>query len=148
MKVYLGADHRGYKLKEQIKKWLEAWGMEYQDMGNIKLDVQDDFPDYAKKVAEKVQNGGKGILLCGSGGMAMVANKFKGVYAVEAWNIETAKHAKAHDDANVLILAADFISDKQAKKMVEAWLNAKVKQDKKYQRRLAKIKQIEKEQYA
>jgi ribose 5-phosphate isomerase B len=145
--IFLGADHRGFALKEKIKDWLSKWGEEFADLGNQKLDPNDDFPDYASLVARKVSAGeGVGILLCGSGGMALVANKFKRVRAVETWNVATAEHAKAHDDANVLMLAADFVTDEQAKKMVKIWLRTPVKKEEKYQRRLAKIKQIESRQ--
>ena len=80
--------------------------------------------------------------------MALAANKFKGVRAVETWNVATAEHAKAHDAANVLMIAADFVDDLMAKKMVKIWLDTKVKQDEKYQRRLAKISKIEETNYA
>jgi len=147
--IYLGADHRGFKLKEKIKDWLKEWGVEFTDLGNARFDPVDDFPDFAFAVAKKVNQGqGQGILLCGSGGMALAANKFKGVRAVETWNVATAEHAKAHDAANVLMIAADFVDDLMAKKMVKIWLDTKVKQDEKYQRRLAKISKIEETNYA
>lgn len=146
--IYLGADHRGFKLKEKIKLWLKTLGVGFTDLGNKRFDPGDDFPDFASAVAAKVsQKDGQGILLCGSGGMALVANKFKGVRAVEVWNVATAEHAKAHDAANVLMIAADFVDEVEAKKMVKTWLETPVKQDEKYQRRLAKISKIEKENY-
>jgi len=143
-KIYLGADHRGFELKEKIKKWLEEWEVEYEDMGNTKYDPEDDFPDYAIEVGEKVAKGeGGGILVCGSGGMALTANKIKGVRAVECWNIETAEHAKAHDYTNVIMIAADFVRTEEAKKMVRVWLDTPFKTEEKYKRRIDKIKQIE-----
>lgn len=146
MKIYLGADHRGFELKEKIKTWLAEWGYTHEDMGNEKYEAEDDFPDYAVAVAEAIQqHGGKGILSCSSGGMAMVANKFKGIRAVEVWNEQTAAHASAHDNANVLMLPANFVTDDQAKAMVKIWLETKMEMGEKYQRRLAKIKQIEEE---
>ena len=146
--IYLGADHRGFKLKEKIKGWLKERGTECTDLGNQRFDPVDDFPDFASAVAKKVSQGeGQGILLCGSGGMALVANKFKGVRAVETWNVATAEHAKAHDAANVLMIAADFVEDVEAKKMVDTWLDTPVKQEEKYQRRLAKIGKIEETNY-
>ncbi|MBU1130167.1 RpiB/LacA/LacB family sugar-phosphate isomerase, partial [Patescibacteria group bacterium] len=64
--IYLGADHRGYKLKERVKEWLEEWEVEYRDLGNDKYDKDDDYTEFALKVAEKVAGGGgRGILLCG-----------------------------------------------------------------------------------
>lgn len=147
--IYLGADHRGFELKEELKAWLNQKGEVYTDLGNTKLDPQDDFPDFAALVAKKVSQGqGKGIVICGSGGMALVANKFSGVRAVEVWNEKTAEHAKAHDDANVLMLPADFVTVEKAKKMVEIWLKTPVKSQEKYQRRLNKLKKIEEANYA
>lgn len=147
--IYLGADHRGFKLKEVIKTWLKENQQEWQDLGNQIYDLNDDFPDFGALVAEQVsQRKGVGILLCGSGGMALVANKFPGVRAVETWNEATAQHAKEHDNANVLMIAADFVQAEQAKKMVQIWLETSVAKDEKHQRRLGKIKQIERRIYA
>lgn len=145
--IYLGADHRGFELKEKIKEWLAKWGEEYSDLGNDKFEATDDFPDYATRVGEKVAAGeGLGILLCGSGGMALTANKFKGVRAAEVWNVETAEHAKAHDNVNILVLPADFVSD-EAKKMIRVWLDTPVKLEEKYVRRLNKIKKLEQKNF-
>jgi ribose 5-phosphate isomerase B len=144
MKIYLGTDHRGFALKEEIKIWLAENKIEGEDLGNDKFDPEDDFPDYAAAVAEKVRSGeGKGIVICGSGGMALVANKFPGIRAVECWNELTAKHAKEHDDANILMLPADFVTEELAKKIIKIWLETKVLVDNKHQRRLNKIKEIE-----
>ena len=141
MKIFLGADHRGIKLKEEIKTWL---GEEAIDLGNDHFDPEDDFVDFGAAVAVKVSAGeGKGIVLCGSGGMAIVANKFKGVRAVECWNELAAIHAKEHDAANVIMLPADFIDFDTAKKIISAWLKTAVLADDKHQRRLNKINQIE-----
>ncbi|MBU1322497.1 RpiB/LacA/LacB family sugar-phosphate isomerase [Patescibacteria group bacterium] len=144
MKVYLGADHGGFKLKETVKQWLNQQKIECEDLGNTIYDPVDDFVDFGVKVAEKVQKGsGKGILFCRAGGMALVANKFKGVEAVEVWNLATARHAKEHRDANVLGIPADYVDEKLVCAMIKLWLEAKVRPEKKYQRRIDKIKQIE-----
>lgn len=148
MKIFLGADHRGFKLKEKIKTWLKERQTEYEDLGNRNYEPTDDFPDFGSKVAEKVSQGmGLGIVLCGSGGMALVANKYPGVRAVETWNEVTAHHAKEHDDANVLMIAADFVTEEQAKKMVQLWLETPLATDVKYKRRLDKIKNIERKNF-
>ncbi len=84
MKIYLGADHRGYQLKEKIAKWLFEWKYDFSDMGAEHLDPEDDYPVYAEKVASIVANEeeSRGILLCGSGvGVDVAANKFDGVRA-------------------------------------------------------------------
>lgn len=139
--LFLGSDHRGFKLKEELKQWL---GERVEDLGNDRFDPEDDWPDFAAAVAEKVSRGeGGGIVICGSGGMALAANKFKNVRAVECWNQAAAAHAKEHDHANVLMLPADFIDAELAKKIVSAWLEAKELVDAKHLRRLNKINQIE-----
>ncbi len=144
MKIFLGADHGGFKLKEGLKQWLQKQKIEWEDLGNAEFEPLDDFVDFAIKVAEKVQQGlGKGVLFCRSGGMALVANKFKGIQAVEVWNEETARHAKEHRDANVLGIPADYVNEKMMIKMVEAWLETDVLTEEKYRRRIDKIKQIE-----
>ncbi|MCG2790962.1 MAG: RpiB/LacA/LacB family sugar-phosphate isomerase [Actinomycetia bacterium] len=144
MKVYLGADHGGFKLKETVKQWLNQQKIECEDLGNTIYDPVDDFVDFGVKVAEKVQKGlGKGVLFCRAGGMALVANKFKGVEAVEVWNLATARHAKEHRDANVLGIPADYVDEKLVCEMIKLWLEAKARPEEKYQRRIDKIKQIE-----
>lgn len=144
MKIFLGADHRGFALKEVIKSWLKKQAIVYQDLGNLVFDSNDDFPDFSALVAKKVSQGmGEGIVICGSGGMALVANKFPGVRAVEVWNEATAKHAKEHDAANVLMLPSDFVTAEKAVKLIDTWLRTAVVADEKHQRRLSKIKAIE-----
>lgn len=144
MKVYLGSDHGGFKLKEAVKQWLNQQKIECEDLGNTIYDPVDDFVDFGVKVAKRVQKGlGKGILFCRAGGMALVANKFKGVEAVEVWSLETARHAKEHRDANVLGIPADYVDEEQVCAMIKVWLEAKVRPEEKYQRRIDKIKQIE-----
>ena len=144
MKIFLGADHRGFNLKEKLKLWLRGEGFAVVDVGNTRYDPEDDFPDYALVVAEKVaRENAMGVLLCGSGGMAMAANKVKGIRAVEVFDVERAKHAKAHDNANIISLPADAIVAGKAKKIVKAWLEAELEGKSKRLRRLKKIKEIE-----
>lgn len=147
--IYLGADHRGFELKEAVKTWLIKQNQMVEDLGNSRFDPNDDFVDFGAAVAEKVSKGSDtGIVICGSGGMALVANKFKKVRAVECWNEATAKHAKEHDAANVLMLPADFVDQDAAKKIIGRWLTAKTLTDDKHQRRLNKINQIEERNFA
>lgn len=148
MKIFMGADHRGFKLKENLKEWLKGRGHEVVDLGNEEFEPEDDFPDFALKVGERVGRGeGVGILLCGSGGMALAANKIKGVRAAEAGDEERARHAKEHDNVNILTLPADFLSEKQAKGAVDVWLKAEKLEGGKYLRRLKKIQEIEKKYF-
>lgn len=144
MRIYLGADHRGFKIKEELREWLVNEGYEVEDMGNQRYEAEDDFPDFALKVAEKVSQGhGLGILLCGSGGMALAANKVKGIRAVEAFDEERAVHARSHDHANVLALPADVLDTDKAKKIIVVWLDAPLKKGEKYLRRIKKVNTIE-----
>jgi RpiB/LacA/LacB family sugar-phosphate isomerase len=142
--IYLGSDHRGFKLKKKLKIWLVSMGYTVVDKGNVKYDPQDDFPDYALAVSEEVAEGkGAGILLCGSGGMALVANKVKGIRAVEVFDEERARHAKRDDNANIIAIPADAVGIEKAKRLVKSWLEAEFKREEKYQRRVRKIQQIE-----
>ena len=147
MKIYLGADHGGFKLKEEIKTWLTEWGFEFEDMGANKFDSEDDYPDFAWPVAVKVgsEQGRLGILACRSGqGECIVANKAKGARAALAWNVETAKAARNDDDANILCLAADYTTIDNVKKIVHAFLTTPFddKQER-YIRRVNKVKKID-----
>ncbi len=145
--IYLGADHRGFELKEKIKYWLLDWGSEYEDLGATIKDPTDDYPDYARKVAEKVIAGdnNRGIVICGSGiGVAIAANKVVGARAGTASNYEQVRAAVNDEDLNILALSGDFINDGEAKEIIKAFLEAKFSQGERHIRRLNKIKNIEK----
>jgi len=141
--IYLGADHRGYNLKEEIKKFMAENAYDFEDMGNFKYDPNDDYTDFAKLVAEKVsQNLGtdKGILICGSGvGVDITANKFKGVRSALADDAATAKQSREHDDTNVLSLPADEVNFELAKKIIDVWLTTPFSNGEKYKRRIDKM---------
>lgn len=144
--IYLGADHRGFKLKEKIKKSLENLGYLYQDFGNEIFDSKDDYPDFAEKVARKIYQNPKnrGILICGSGvGMSIVANKFKNVRATLGFNEKVTRVTRQHSDPNILCLPADFLSQKEAEKIVKIWLQTKFNQEEKHKRRIKKIRNLE-----
>ena len=146
MKVALAADHAGFEEKEKIKKTLDAIGVEYTDMGTDSSDSVD-YPDFAKKVGEAVASGEyeKGLLVCGSGtGMAIAANKVRGIRATVAWNEEIARLARQHNDANVLSLAARYIPADEQEKIVRAFLTTDFNGGR-HQRRIEKITQIEKD---
>ena len=146
MKIALAADHAGYEEKEKLKSKLDEIGVEYADMGTDSTESVD-YPDFAKKVGEAVASGQyeQGILVCGSGtGMAIAANKVPGVRAAVAWNADIARLAREHNDANVLSLAARFISDDEQRKILNAWFGAKFEGGR-HERRVEKIEQIEKD---
>lgn len=141
-KIYLGADHAGFKLKESIKEYLEKQNLEYQDMGNKKFVLRDDFIDFGKKVAQKVskEKNSLGILICGSGqGMCMTANRFKKVRAAIGHSVAAAKRAKHDDDNNILCLAGRALSTEQAKRIVRAWLTTEFAGLARYKRRIKKL---------
>ncbi len=144
--IYLGADHAGWHLKEELKKYLAELGEQYEDLGNQELDPQDDYPDFALLVAEKVvQSGGRGILICGTGlGICLVANKIKGARGAVCWNDFTALQSREHNDANILCLGGKVIDLETAKKIVRLWLETEFTGEERHVRRLEKIKDIEK----
>jgi len=144
--IYIGADHAGFKLKEQIEKYLSAQKMKYIDLGNLKLDKNDDYPDFGFKVAQAVANDkyAKGILICGSSfGVCIVANKVKGIRAVSISNVKDAKLSRQHNDANVLCLSGWDLKSEVAKKIIKVWLNTKFSNVARHKRRLNKIKKFE-----
>lgn len=145
--IYLGADHAGYKLKEKIKKYFDKANIEYVDVGATRLKADDDYPDYAAVAAEHVANkkDNQGILICATGaGMAMAANKFKGVRAALVWSAHTARKAVEDDHANIIALPGRVISDKESLAAVEAFLAAKPSRLARHIRRVLKIKNLEK----
>ena len=149
MTIYLGADHRGFKLKEKIKNWLNDWSYQYQDLGAFELDNSDDYPDFISKVAEKVSQDpqhNKGIILGGSGqGEAITANKYPGIRATIFYGgpEKVITLTRQHNDSNILSLGAFFLNEQTAKKAVRLWLKTKFSENKRHQRRINKIKKIE-----
>jgi len=144
-RIAIGADHAGFEDKERIKRRLDELGIEYEDVGTDSTESVD-YPIYAQKVAEKVSNGEveRGILICGSGnGMQIAANKVRGVRAALAWNEETAKLARRHNDANVLSVPARMISPEEADKVVKSFLEAEFEGGR-HARRVNEISDLEK----
>lgn len=143
--IAIGADHGGYKLKEEIKKYFEERQIKYKDFGTYD-EERTDYPIYAKKVAEAIQDNqcDVGILVCRSGyGMTVAANKFKGIRAAAILNEESAKFAKADDDINVITLGGDYLSTNQAICIIRNWLATEFKGGR-YEERLKMIEEIEK----
>ncbi|MFH1749479.1 MAG: RpiB/LacA/LacB family sugar-phosphate isomerase [bacterium] len=143
--IYLGADHRGYKLKEYISEYLDDRAIEFEDMGANNEELSD-YPIYARKVGNKIAGTeNRGILICGSGaGMTIASNKIKGVYAALATNPKMASAIKQQDDVNVLVLAADFTSEEQTKNILDAWLDTEYDRQGRHQKRIDQIKELEK----
>ena len=143
--IYLGSDHAGYKLKEQIKDFLDELGYKYVDVGNLKLEPEDDYTDFAYEVAKNVaKTNGRGILICDSGvGVCIVANKIKGIRAVVGYNVRIAKMSRVHNNTNILCLGQDYINLDKSKKIVQTWIETDFSAGKRHQRRLEKISKIE-----
>ncbi len=140
-KIYVGADHAGFDLKQKLVADLKKLGYDPVDVGPKTLDPTDDYPDYAKPVAEAVSKGKvqRGVLACGTGlGMGYVANRFPRVRAAVVWSPEIAELAKTHNDANVLILPSRFVSEQEGLEILHRWLAAKFEGGR-HQRRVEKI---------
>lgn len=123
--IPIGADHAGYELKEKLKSYLTEKGFEVKDFG-CHSEESIDYPDYAHPVASLVEEtpGLKGILICGSGnGINMTANKHQGIRAALCWKNEIAALARQHNDANILVLPARFISEEEGKEMVDTFFS-------------------------
>lgn len=144
--IAIGADHGGYKLKEEIKKYLDELGIEYKDFGTYN-EERTDYPIYAKEVAKAVsaKECNLGILVCRSGaGMTIVANKFKGVRAANFTNEEETRFSKSDDDINVAVFGGDYITPNEAIRMLRIWIATEFKGGR-YLERLQMIEDIEKE---
>jgi ribose 5-phosphate isomerase B len=149
MTIYIGADHRGFALKESIKQALVGEGREVVDCGAPASDPADDYPDFASAVAEKVAAGGddaRGIVICGSGfGVDIVANKYKGVRSALAMSADHVHAGRHDDDVNVLSIAADFVKLEDALGIAHAFLSTPFESaEARFTRRLGKIAEIEK----
>ncbi|OGE16651.1 hypothetical protein A2858_02295 [Candidatus Daviesbacteria bacterium RIFCSPHIGHO2_01_FULL_36_37] len=165
MKIYIGADHTGFELKEKIRTYLSELGHEVEDCGAFEYDKSDDYPDFIAKTAQSVSKdleNSLGIVIGGSGqGEAMAANKIKGIrcalfygpaLAVEAIDIngnssddpyEILKLTRIHNGANVLSLGVRFLTEAQAKEAVKVWLDAPFATEDRHIKRIEKIKKIE-----
>ena len=143
-KIIIGADHRGFILKENLKKLLSRY-FEVIDVGTRSEDPVD-YPDIAELIAKKIQAGEakKGVLICGSGvGACVAANKFKGIRAAICHDSFSAHQGVEDDDMNVLCLGGGIVGPSLAEEIINIFLNAKFKPEERYIRRLEKIKKIE-----
>ncbi|MDB4875767.1 MAG: ribose 5-phosphate isomerase [Gemmatimonadetes bacterium] len=123
--ILIASDHAGFALKEKLEQALGTLGFDVQDLGTNSADSTD-YADYAHPLAQKVSDGEakRGILLCGTGlGMSYTANRYPHVRAAVAWNPEVAKLAREHNDANVLVLPARFVSDAEGVEILKTWLD-------------------------
>lgn len=142
--IAIGSDHGGYKLKEEIKKYLDEKEIKYKDYGTMSEEAVD-YPNIAKEVAEAVQSNqcDSGILICRSGiGMSIVANKFKGIRCASCHDENTAKYAKLHNNSNILAIGADDITTNEAICILRMWLATEYEGGR-HEERLKIIEEIE-----
>lgn len=141
MKIVIGSDHRGYQLKEQIKKYFDTNKTEYKDVGTTSTESVD-YPDYAKLAGEAINNENYdfGVLICGSGiGVSIAANKIKGLRAVNANNNNLTEMSRLHNNANVICFGSDFIDYEKAIRFFEIFINTKFEGGERHERRINKL---------
>ena len=146
MRIAIGADHGGFALKAQLATFLEELGHEVLDVGAHAMDASDDYPDFAKAVAEGVasQKAQRGIMVCGSGvGASVAANKVRGVRASVCHDTYSAHQGVEHDDMNVLCLGDRIVGVELAKELVRSFVSARFTGEERHRRRLGKVMDME-----
>lgn len=146
--VYIGADHRGFELKEKLKQRLVDEGFEVTDLGNNHLDPADDYILFAQKVARATLDSreNKGVILCGSGaGVDMVANKIRGIRSALVFDVKRATQAREHEDANIISLPADILDEESAFEITKSFLTTPFSGEERHLRRLEEMAKIEEE---
>lgn len=148
MTIFIASDHRGLELKNYLIEYLQNKDIRVEDLGPYEYNPSDDYPDFAKKVAQAVSQNPEhffGILICGSGvGMSISANRFKNIRAGLGFDLSQVKHARENDHINILCLASDYLDFQKAAQLVDVFLNTPIKNEEKYLRR---IKKLENETY-
>ena len=147
MKIYIGADHQGFYLREKLLKYLRAQGYYIADKGDNQLNPTDDYPQFAARVVVAMLGSDdpepRGILLCGSGqGMCMAANRYKSIRACLGYNQKTVKAARNDDDSNVLCLPAATLKEKELYQIVDTWLKTPFSAAPRYARRNRELDEL------
>lgn len=144
MHVILGSDHGGFSMKEKVKGWLTAQGVEIDDVGAYSLVPDDDYVDYAREAVKHTQGSeDRVVLFCKNGfGMSITANRFAGVRCGLAFDKEAVRKGRVDDDINCLAVPALYISDEQAIEMIKVFLSEEFSNEEKYQRRIRKLENI------
>ncbi|HSW99606.1 MAG TPA: RpiB/LacA/LacB family sugar-phosphate isomerase [Patescibacteria group bacterium] len=147
MKIYIGADHNGFEMKRALTEGLIRAGYEVIDEGDERLDPDDDYPQFAARAVAGIKTSddsdARGILICGSGqGICIAANRFKGIRAALAWNMEEVHASRNDDDCNVLCLPARYMNIDQALKLAEAWLATPFAGAPRYKRRIKELDEL------
>jgi len=143
--LYIASDHAGFEMKEMLKKHLEDREEWFTDLGPTTFMPDDDYPEYASLLSREIQgHDGRGILLCGNAvGVCMTANKFRGIRAGIGYSEYAAKSQREDDDTNVLCLPARVLSNDDAKKILDIWLDTPFSPESRHKRRLEKVAEIE-----
>lgn len=147
MKIYVGSDHAGFRLKTKLVDHLRAGGHDVVDLGTTDT-TSTDYPAYAAKVARAVRDdtSARGLLVCGSGiGVSIAANKVRGIRAVDAWDVQAARISRAHNDTNVLCLGERHLEEPAALAITDTWLSTPFEGGR-HQRRVSQIAGIEEEE--
>ena len=142
MRVHLGCDHAGYELKNLVAAHLRTVGHDVVDHGAHSYDAADDYPEFCFAAAEGVvaEPGSLGVVIGGSGnGEQMAANKVPGVRAALAWSVETARLARAHNDANVVAIGGRMHTTEESFEIVRAFLDTAFSDDERHQRRIDQV---------
>ncbi|MFQ5679623.1 MAG: ribose 5-phosphate isomerase B [Gemmatimonadota bacterium] len=145
MRIAIGADHAGFRYKEQLAADLSAWGHEVEDLGTH-TEAAADYPDFAAAVAEAVRNGSaeRGVVICGSAvGVSVAANKFPGIRAGVCHDTYSAHQGVEHDDMNVLCLGERIVGIELAREVLRSFLGARFTEEERHRRRLNKVLEIE-----
>lgn len=148
MKFYIGADHKGFHLKEKVESYLKSLKHEVVDEGDEKLDPDDDFTVFASRVVNAMKADGekdvRGILVCGSGqGMAIAANRHKGIRAGLGWSVEAAEDTRNDEDSNVLALPAEVLENNESwKDIIDIWISTPFAGAERYKRRIRQLDDI------
>lgn len=147
MKIYLGADHNGFALKQFLSDFLKRGSYEVVDAGDTRLDPADDFPQFAGRTIAALLAGGdveaRAILLCGSGqGMCIAANRFRGIRASLCWDLREARLARNDDDCNVLCLPARMLDEAQTQAITTTWLSTPFAGAPRFRRRIQQLDEL------
>lgn len=144
MKVFLTADHGGFELKAKMFQSLIEHGFEVEDIGPYEYDAEDDYPVFAKQLAERLLAEGpdenRGIIVCRSAtGVSIATNRFRGIRAAIAWSEIVAKHSREHNDSNILCLSGDYVSVEENLNIAKAWLNEPFSNEPRHKKRIDMI---------
>lgn len=143
MKILIGADHRGFELKQWLKHELQQKGYELLDVGASSYDPEDDFVDIGVNLVSEMNEHDRGILICGSGhGVEMTANRFSHIRAILGFNMNVVVQGRQHEDANVLCLPADWVDTTEVLQMVVKFLETEFSGEERHVRRLNKLAKI------